>query len=1096
MQDKTNEKKQEEKPKKDGKNNEERYIYFIDSHDKSKQLKIFLDSEYKGADTLEKVQEVDMTNIDPSSSTTIYRFKILPEALKKVEGKKEYEIVIIVEEENGTQHQFFLNLRDIKKDYYEYNFTIEKVDILPLDVEIQFQIYVDLLRKKYRIMQESRENEEFILSTQQLIIGSDKQYNFLFYLLIFLECFSTKFIYRHLIIFRPEKIKGLGKVPEKKLKQIDNILTLVSKNPSKIHVQNENSRQNISELFYSMVLYFYIKFNREKIAKLFENEKAFNFLIAKLIDYKNLFKDLVLSKGDFMKLLEKSKNFENILTFLSYLGKDVEQFLKIIYEKREFILKIKEDEIEEKDAKKEDLMIELEKYIEPKKEDNINEIISVIEKLNGFQASEGKIIKYSSSVFERYVEYYDEVNLKNLILLKGTIESIKKVDKKFAFKYKMDRLIHENGLAFVRQGKLKNIELLDFIKTDEFYQNRSFDKPFFRAIEILDGIDISTLNEEFIEKWNQMNFYKIFDSQLNEYLKKVSLFINEIKDFSLLYSLYKNTTDNDYKYDVVNVMQNRFIEIFNTYTAEKCPNFKKDVIKLIYLSDKKKVHIKKFLVDFLQNNLDVEKVNEIYLTFIEEHQDLSTDIKSIIVDHFTKNKNNATPSNLINLIKICKKLQKDILSNINTFIIKEEDFLLVEETENLKFFKGIVKNDFLSKDSQFKGAIYIEKATLVISALESKINNDELKLGKISIFFQNEKLEKILYERLLYIYLLDENKAKASFEKLKTKYYTIKNYISDLEIIYRDLVDFFYISRPHDIEKLGKMLFELKNGKLNYFQNNCKDSYNNYISQINEAKKREEKKKSSLYNQLLKEAQIKFKENDKNILAETEKNFNEFKNLFSPDGIYKINKNLLDLFLNPFKDNEENLKNELKTLVEIFEIKETKSLDEIHEDILLLSRVDFIFNAVAGINEFIEKVNAEKTKFSEDIKDIILKLKEKKDIKTIKFCYNKLLDLKIIGKNKNENSYIDILIKFIEQPDSIIFLLENTIQEISNLQELASGSDNNYVTVNDIMDMGKCLEFFKDIKLPDLKSIQKHQDYEIIYILKENVSKKLREICK
>ena len=90
MQDKTNEKKQEEKPKKDGKNNEERYIYFIDSHDKSKQLKIFLDSEYKGADTLEKVQEVDMTNIDPSSSTTIYRFKILPEALKKVEGKKEY----------------------------------------------------------------------------------------------------------------------------------------------------------------------------------------------------------------------------------------------------------------------------------------------------------------------------------------------------------------------------------------------------------------------------------------------------------------------------------------------------------------------------------------------------------------------------------------------------------------------------------------------------------------------------------------------------------------------------------------------------------------------------------------------------------------------------------------------------------------------------------------------------------------------------------------------------------------------------------------------------------------------------------------------
>ena len=1073
--------------------NFDKYIYFIDSHDKSKQLKISISPDYKGADTLEKVEEKDMSQIDPNSSTTIYRFKIIPEGLKKEEGKKEYEIIIIAEEENGTKHEFVLKFKDIKKDHYEYNFKIEKVDILPLSYENQFEIYVELLRKKYKKLQSSKENEEFILSTQSIITGADKQYDFLFYLSIFLECFSTKFVYRHLITFRPNKIKGLGQASEKKLKQIKNILAQFVKNPSKIHVEKEKDRQNISEYFYSMALYFYIKFNKENINEMFENEQVFNFLINKLIDYKELYKDLVISKEEFLKLLEKSKNFNHILTFLTYLGKDVVQFLNIVYEKREFILKKIEDEKEEKQAKKEELIIELEKFVEPKKEDNINELVSLIEKLTQFQASEGKIIKFSPSVFEKYIEYYDKINLKNLILFKTAIESIKKNDKKFEIKYKMDKLIHENGVSFARMGKIKNIEILDFIREDEFYHSKIYDRSLYRTLDILDGIDITTANEEFFEKWKQMNFSKIFDSQSDEYFKKVSLFINEIKDFSVLFSLFETqdkVKEKDYRTDAINVMQKRFIEIFSTYSPEKCPNFKKDVMKLIYLSDKKKVNIKKFLVDFFQNNLDVEKVNEIYLQFIEEYQDLSKDIKNIIVEHFTKNKNNATPSNLIKLMKICKKLRKEIFSNLNKFIIKEEDFLLVEETENYKFFKGIVKNEFLSKDSQLKGALYIEKALMVISSLEDKINKNELNYNIISVFCENEKMKTIFKERLLYIYLLNENNAKESFDKIINKYNEITKYIKNLELIYRDLVDFFYISKPQDIAKINKMLFDIKNNKLNYFENNCKNDYDNYKKNIKEAENREKKKKSTIYNELLKEAQIKLKENDKNILSETENNFNEFKKLFDQEGIYKIDKKLLELCLRPFKDNEENFKNELDTLADIFEIKKTELFQEIFEGVLLISKVDFIFNAAAGINIFIEKTNCKKTNFIVDIKDIIIKLKEKKDIQTIKFCYNKLLDLKIIDKKGKENDFINILAKFIEQPESITFLLESTIQEISNLQELASGNDNNYVTVNDIMDMGKCLEFFKDIKLGNLEIFKSKNDNDIIDIIKENVPKK------
>ena len=52
-----------------------------------------------------------------------------------------------------------------------------------------------------------------------------------FYLLIFLECFLTKLCYRHILFFKPEKICGIGQVSEQKLKQIKNILKMITKKP-------------------------------------------------------------------------------------------------------------------------------------------------------------------------------------------------------------------------------------------------------------------------------------------------------------------------------------------------------------------------------------------------------------------------------------------------------------------------------------------------------------------------------------------------------------------------------------------------------------------------------------------------------------------------------------------------------------------------------------------------------------------------------------------------------------------------------------------------------------------------------------------------
>ena len=1082
------------KPQENLENKEYKYIYFIENHDKTKNLKIYLSPEYKGADNLEKLEEKDMSEIMDSSSTTIYRFKIIPEYLEKGEGKKFYEVVVIAEEENGEKHNYTIEFMDVKKDFYEYDFNIKEVDILPLSYELQFDFYVDYLRKTKKL-QASKENEELILSTQRLLLGNDKKYDFLFYIVMFRECFTTKYIGRHLILFKPERIKGLGNLPEKKLTQISNVINNIVKKPEKIRIEKESEKAKILEVFYSIALYFNLNFNKPLITGIIEDEKAFDMLSEKLINYNDFYKGLILPKDNVVKLIKKAKNFEQVLNCLSYVEKNIIEFLKFINEEKELIAKYIGEEIDKDENA--NPIIELEQFVEAKKEDDLKELSSLINHIIEFQSKNEKIVNFSPSIFEKYIEYNDEVNLDNLMLSKGIIDAIKKNDNRFKIKYKnIDSLLHENALNFVKSGKLKNKELLDFIQIDEFYHNKLYDKSIYRPLDILDGIDISSLNEDFFDTWKQMNFNKIFESQKVDFYKKISTFINEMKDFSLLFSFYQISTENDYSYEAILDMQNRFIEIFNTYTDEKCPNFQKDLIKLIYLTDKKKVGLKKFLVDFLQNNLDIEKVNDIYLKLVEGHQDLSKDLKGIIVEHFVKNKINATPTNLINLLKKCQSLRGEIFNNLNKFLVKEDDFLSIEETENYKFYKGIIDNELLKDESQYKGSIYVDRIKESIRSLKEKFKNNDINFNILSIFLQDEKdnkMEKVLYERLLYIYSLDETekeiKANECLDHLKLKINQIKKYIKNLSLIYRDFVDYYPIKRAKDIEKISKMIYNINNNKLNYFENNCQNDYLHFSKYLVDAQRREKNKKSVFYNELMKEAQNRL---DKNILDETEKNFNGFKNLFYPDGIYKIDKKLLDICLKPFKEKEEDLINELKALVEIFGIKETKSIQEIYEEILLISKVGFIFNAAAGINIFIEKINAKKTKFSDEIQNIIKKLKEKKDINIIKSCYDKLIELKILEKKERgqkENNFLDILIKFIEQPESIVFLLETSVQEVGNLQELASESDSNYVTVNDIMDMGKCVEFFKNIGLGNFKDLANKNDQEIINIIKENVPK-------
>ena len=231
-------------------NRDYNFVYFIHTYEKYRYLKIFLPEEYIGKDTLEEItylkyeKEKDLNEL---ITYEVYRFKIIPEALKKDEDQI-YQLLIFAEDESGKNYQNIIKITEEKKDIFVYDFVYDfhmtELNIHFLSHEKQFEIYSETLKRRLLKKYNSKENESLILSTFKLLDEAEKKYNFSFYLLIFLECFKTKYIQQLLLKFKPENIRGLGTFSEYKIKLYKNILNLLMNNPSKaMNLQNLKTKQ-------------------------------------------------------------------------------------------------------------------------------------------------------------------------------------------------------------------------------------------------------------------------------------------------------------------------------------------------------------------------------------------------------------------------------------------------------------------------------------------------------------------------------------------------------------------------------------------------------------------------------------------------------------------------------------------------------------------------------------------------------------------------------------------------------------------------------------------------------------------------------------
>ena len=157
------------------------------------------------------------------------------------------------------------------------------------------------------------------------------------------------------------------------------------------------------------------------------------------------------------------------------------------------------------------------------------------------------------------------------------------MNKEFEIKYEdkeISLIIHETGIELIKRKEMKNNEILNFIKNDEYFNKSEYEKAAYRPLEVLEGINIETLDEEFFKNWIRINFNNIFVKWLNEFYEKITSLIKDMKYFGLLYKFFLIYNAKEYKSEILLIMKKKYMDLLPNCNIENCLNFNEETIKL------------------------------------------------------------------------------------------------------------------------------------------------------------------------------------------------------------------------------------------------------------------------------------------------------------------------------------------------------------------------------------------------------------------------------------------------------------------------------------------------------------------------------------
>ena len=1114
--------------------------YLIVSHlsNFDRMIKYNLSSKYNGMYNLS-----EQLSITDNYNNEEYKIKILSYTYNpsKIDEPKSE---IILSGYGSISFSGIINFHPENNNFiYDFSFDIckdKEKDIEPpkaltLSKNQQFNIYMKLLR--------DMNNEKLLLSLLDnsfYYLKEDNYYNLDFYLSLF--CNANNKIIELLSYFNLNKVKLIENIEKTKFSKILNKIK-IQPNLITNYLNGDNKEiDKILELFYSLLLYYRINYERDNINELFEDKNANKYYINILLsDYKHFNNIPPLPNSFINEMLFSLKELDNqkMIIILKYLQKP-DNILTFLNEHSDIIYEIKngkkenkindneedkeengnedeqenndeeedDEEQEEDEEKKEEIKnkndkkkiqkINLMDIMKISKNDNMTAISNEINKL----IKNDKIIQYidiGENFWKIYSDKFNKKDLDKLISIKKIILNIKKKNETlidnidFIYYY-----IHETGLDMSINHKFTNEELLKFIKEEDIYYN--LDKyKLSRDVRIFSGLQLLKIKEDeekFYSLWNSINFTQIFDQQqINDIQKLIISNAKDIQSFHILFKLFDYSNDKIFNEDTILLLRNQYISNIQNFDENKNEKindiFLDDSILLIYLLDKINSG-KNFVKNDFINKLSLSFVNKIFLNLIEKYV-LSEDLFLEIIDFFTLNENLKLENFILIINKLTNiKCMESLLGKIDKYIIKKENILNHIDTDEFKLLKEFKRiNIFNNKNFEYTS--YILNTNMISKEIFDDLNNNNISYNDLNkakfINFKNELENKLE--------VLNINNYVQDIKNLVNKLYKykidIENKIEFLDKCIYVNKNFFNISKQREIEELEILLIKITKGNLNELDKN-KNKFDEYENMFTEEYLED---KISLSNSLFFTSIFKHltkkNENDEgahNTFEEAVKNYKCLIKLF--DGVQnsQINKEILDICLKSVKGNEKWIASEIYLLKQYFNIKESKkyNFENIINNLIIYLKKKNIIHIINGILFFLNKTNAILTEYSEKLKNIINDLSSNNlDFIIINnnLKYLEKEELIIINDKENEKiDYLDIFIDFYVKRNAFYFLLSFNEEDFRHLHEVINLSDNTFLSSSDIEDMMKCKQF-----LDNVKGTKPITDKKIINIFIKNIKK-------
>ena len=1086
-------------------------VFFIENHISTSSPEISLCED--GEDLFGDLKKIKSEQCSENKSKekekfnyALYNFKIYPEKIKEKDKDK---VNIKIELENENEKFFYETvITDFDKDNYVYNLKFKEKgkpnkDKLPKSLNLtsleQYEIFRDYLLKDLKKKKNDKQVENLIISTQQLF---KEKYEFNFYMIVFMDSASPLLKIKHISYFDRQNIKGNGDM-EKYKKICISLLKAFKNDPEKIlkEIKNEKEKEQSGIKLFGIILYFYHEYIKNEFEETIENknEKAKYYINNALLNYNSFFQDVKLTKERVQELINISKTFDQFFVSLKYLNIGLNELLNFIdsdFEKfKEIFL------VEKKEGK--NPKINIGAIIEAKENDNLKDICEKYEELVEKQKKEMGIhspsIFISGAIFDKYISFFEGNNLDNLFIIKNIIEKLDIKD----IKNNINKSILEYALLLGEKAELKNLQIFDLIQN---ITKEKKDKEIKNAIELLPLLNIDEFDSKCFDEWKKIKWNEILKKNDNLYsllTEKVIGLIKDLKHFDILFKLLNVSTKPDkieIKPSSLELMRNKFIEIFRNYdfNALKDIDFKKDIISLIiYSKQEKKDENGILFLNKLKDVLNEVTINDIFLSLISEYgTSLHGDIINHIIEFYTKDRELNSEQLLSIIINSPDNIKKNIIfDRLGTFKPNEEDLLAVKESEKYKLFKGLLDNRIFQND-KFKSKFYITEVNKLIKDIQKILESGEGKIewSKIYSFYsesenieEKEKKEKAFNEKLLKIFLNNEEKASNIKSRYDEYIITTKKKLESLSIILEDFLGFFKETQKENIEKVKEYIKEMSTGPINFYEKN-KNNIEKFIDNYEQdARKRNEKNKSSLFCNIYKYTKRKFiKEKEQMWLEEANKAFEKLKIIFNDNGLKSLKNENYFLFtkcLETLKGkNMEQILDEINILIKLFNVEIVESQKkEIVNSLLVLSKKDDVINVAEAISSFIIYAGLSQGNLCKLVGDIIQNKDNLDDDKILSEYINDLkknnIDIDILYKKEEKfDNYINILLALKKVPESITFLINFRLDDCRALQEAAADNDDGLLNAGDIKDFEECVKF-KD-NLGNAENLKNMKDFD------------------